>query len=377
VDESLRLGRIAGIPVGVNWSLLLVFWLITWGLAGNQLPDQLPGHSTGAYWATATMTAVLFYASLLAHELGHALVARSKGVTVEGITLWLFGGVAKLDREATSARDELRIALVGPAVSVAVAILHGLLAVGLDAAGAHELAVGAFAWLAAINVVLALFNLVPAAPLDGGRVLRAVLWRRWGDPIRSSVVASRAGRAFGYALIVLGLFEFAAGGGVGGLWLVFLGWFLLNAARAEEQHVLLRGALGHLRVRDVMTPDPVVGPDAVTVEAFLEEHVLRRRYSAFPLVDAGGRLTGLVTLGRLRRVPAERRATTPVGAVACPVAEALVVRPGEPLVDVLPRLSGSEDGRALVLDGDRLVGILSRSDVARAVELAALRRPAP
>ena len=377
MDDSIKLGRIAGISVGVNWSLLLVFWLITWALAGQRFPDEFPGHGRGAYWTAATSTAILFYASLLAHEMGHALVARSKGVRVEGITLWLFGGVAKLDREASTARDELRIAIIGPLVSLGAALVFGVLALGADAAGAPELVVGALAWLSVINVMLAVFNLVPAAPLDGGRVLRAILWRRWNDQTRATVAASRAGRVFGYTLIALGLLEFAAGAGVGGLWFVFLGWFILNAARAEEQHVLLRGALGDLRVRDVMSSSPVVAPDWLTVDAFLEEHVFRNHFSAFPVESFAGALTGLVTLARLKTVPAGDRRRVQVRDVACPLAEVPVVAPDALLLDLLPRLSRFADGRALVLDDGRLVGIVSRSDVARAVELAAFRDRRP
>lgn len=373
MEETVRLGRIAGIPIGVNWSLVVVFWLITWALAGARFPLEHPGYSTAAYWAAAAATAVLFYASLLAHELSHALVARSKGVQVHGITLWLFGGVAKLDREASSPEAELRIAAVGPLTSIAAGAVFGTVALMLNAIGASPLAVGAFLWLALINGILAVFNLVPAAPLDGGRILRALLWRRWDDGIRASVAASRSGRGFGFLLIAFGLLQFAAGAGLAGLWLVFLGWFLLNAARAEESHVLMRGALAGVAVRDVMTASPTVAPDYLTVEDFLEEHVLRNRFSAFPLESLSGGLTGLVTLQRLKSVAREDRPSARVRDVACPIDEVPTASPAEPLLDLLNRMSDCADGRALVMEGDRLVGIVSPSDVARALDVASLR----
>jgi Zn-dependent protease len=373
VEDSFRLGRIAGISVGVNWSLLVVFWLITWALAGARFPDQYPDEATAAYWVAAAATALLFYASLLAHEMAHALVARAKGVHVEGITLWLFGGVAKLDRDATTPEDELRITGVGPLVSLGAAAVFFAVSLALDAVGVPDLAVGAFRWLALINVILAVFNLIPAAPLDGGRILRALLWRRWDDRVRAAVVSSRAGRVFGYVLIGLGLLEFAAGAGLGGLWFVFLGWFLLNAARAEEQHVLLRGALDGVKVRDVMTPHPHVAPDWMPVDEFLEEHLWRHRFSAFPVRDLDGKLTGLVTLARLKTVRSDRRSEVTVREIACPLGEVASAAPDEPLLDLLPRLSECTDGRALVFSDGELVGIVSPTDVNRALTFASLR----
>lgn len=377
MEENVRLGRIAGIPVGINWSLLVIFWLITWGLADGRFPDQFPGHAAGSYWVAAVATALLFYGSLLAHELGHALVARRHGVAVDGITLWLFGGVARLTGEAASPRAEMRIAGVGPVVSLAVASAAGVTAVALDAVGAAELVVGSVAWLATINVILAVFNLAPAAPLDGGRILRAWLWQRHGDRVRASVASARSGRVFGYLLIGLGLVDFAVGAGIGGLWFVFLGWFLLDAARAEETHVLLRGALAGVRVRDVMTREPHPTPDWLTLDAFLEEHALRNRFSTFPAVDVDGRLTGLVTLTRIKAVPPERWRDTYVRDIARPLAELPTADPDEPMVELLGRLSGDPDGRALVVADGTLVGIISPTDVARAVEWTTLFGPHP
>jgi Zn-dependent protease len=381
VNESIRIGRIAGIPVGFNWSVLVIFWLIAWGLAAGRFPTEYPGHAAATYWIAGGATAVVFFASLLAHELGHAVVARRLGMKVEGITLWMFGGMARLVGDAATARVELRVAAIGPAISVGAAGLFAVVAFVFDAVGAPELLVGVPAWLARINLVLAAFNLVPAYPLDGGRVLRALLWGRHGDRLRATATAARAGRAFGYLLIGLGLVEFAAGSTVGGLWFVFIGWFLLSAARTEETGVQMRDALGGLVVRDVMSPDPVVAPASATVDELLEAYALRHRFSAFPLADAGGRLVGLITLARLKTVPPDQRRRTTVGALACPITEVPTAAPDDPLVDLLDRMTPCADGRALVLDGDRLVGIVSPTDLARILELAALRptaaAPAP
>ncbi|MCC6437153.1 MAG: site-2 protease family protein [Acidimicrobiales bacterium] len=373
MNEHINLGRIAGIHVGANWSVLVVLWLIAWSLAAEQLPVTYPGHSTSAYWAVGVVTAVVFLASLLAHELGHALVATHNGVGVERITLWLFGGVAMLRGEAADARTELRIAVVGPAVSISLAVGYAAVAGFLDASGAPTLMAAAAAWLAFINLVLAVFNLIPAAPLDGGRVLRALLWMRHGDRLRATQQASAAGRGFGYLLVGLGIVELTAGAGLSGLWLVFLGWFLLSAASAEASHALLRQSLAGVTVGQVMTPNPITAPDDIDVATLLEAYVLTHRASAFPLLDRHGTFCGLVTLARLKEVPAARRRTTAVLDIACPAADVPTVRPDEPLVDLLDRMAGGRDGRAVVLVDGRIVGIVTPTDISRIVELTALR----
>jgi Zn-dependent protease len=377
MQESVRLGRIAGICVGVNWGVLLVFWLICWSLAAAQLPQQVPGATTAAYWTAGVGTAVAFFASLLAHELGHAVVARRTGLPVEGITLWLLGGVAKLEGEAANPGAELRIAAVGPLISLVLAAAAAAVAAVASVAGLPRLLVASVAWLARINLLLAIFNLLPAAPLDGGRLLRGLLWWRTKDRLRSAVAAARMGRLLGALLVGFGFGELVVGAGIGGLWLVLLGWFLLSAARAEETTARLRQTLGAVRVDEVMTTDPVVGPSWQTVSAFLQDYALPYRCSAFPLQSVDGTLAGMVTLARLTTVPARQRPTTRVEAVMCPLAQVPTATPEELLVDLLPRLgSGCGGGWALVVEDGQLVGMVSPGDIARALELAAVASPA-
>ncbi|HZD17468.1 MAG TPA: site-2 protease family protein [Actinomycetota bacterium] len=373
IERDIRLGTIAGIEVGLNWSLLVVFWLITWSLASSVFPELYPGQGTTAYWITAVIAAVVFFGSLLAHELGHALLARRKGVTVDGITLWLFGGVARLRGETMDPSAELRITAIGPGISLVAAAAFGLVALGLNALGAPELVVGVPAWLGIINASLAVFNLLPAFPLDGGRVLRAWLWRRRDDRISATRTAAAVGRVFGYGLIGLGLLEFALVASIGGLWFVFLGWFLLGAARAEESQTLLRAALRDVRVHHIMSPDPVAVPATLSVRSFVEDHAMTQRFTSFPVDDEAGRTVGLVTLGRVKAVPPDRRDRTTVGDIACPLEEVATVSPDDPATTLLERLQECEDGRALVLEGGRVVGIVSPRDVHRALELAGLR----
>jgi Zn-dependent protease/CBS domain-containing protein len=373
VSESLRLGRIFGVRVGLNWSVLFVFMLITLGLATGSFPELYPGYSGVVYLVTGLAAGVVFLLSLLAHELAHALVARRNGVEVEGITLWLFGGVAKLEGEPRDPGAELKIAGVGPLVSLVAAGMFAAVAMLLTLLGAADLTVGIFVWLALINVILAAFNLAPAAPLDGGRILRAVLWQIWGDRRRAATAASRSGQAFGGLLIGIGLFLFVAGAGVSGIWLALIGWFMMSTAQAEEEQAAVSDLLAGVRVRDVMTPEPVTVPADVTVAELLDDYVFRNRHSTFPVIDTQGRFAGLVTLSRVKLVPPAERGTTRVSQIACPVTEVLVAHPDDPILELLPRLAGCSDGRAVVLEGDRIVGIVSPIDVARQYEVAGLR----
>ena len=240
VTPTLRLGRIFGIEVGFNWSLVFVFVLIAWSLASS-LPSQVPGRSDSAYWFAGLSAAVLFYACLLAHELAHSLVARSFGLRVSGITLWLFGGVSQLEDDPQHARSQALISIVGPLTSLAIAAIAYALAAVTSAGGSLHLTTAVLGWLAYINLVLGLFNLIPAFPLDGGRLLGSLLWWRSGDHRVGVHQAVLVGRFFAYAMIVLGFVELLAGSAFNGIWIAFMGWFLLSAASAEDRAVQVQG----------------------------------------------------------------------------------------------------------------------------------------
>lgn len=359
-------------PVGVNWSVLVIFLLIAWGLSANQFPRSYPDRPTWEYVLAGLSAAVVFFLGLLAHEVSHAVVAKRNGIEVEGITLWLFGGVAELRGEARDPGAELRIAGVGPLVSLIIGVFFGGIAVLLALAGVHGLWLGALAWLAGINILLAVFNALPAAPLDGGRLLRAAVWKATGDRTRASVVAARAGRILGVLLIGLGLWQFLRGAGFGGLWLALIGWFLIGAAGMEERQARTGSALRGVRVADVMTPQPQTASAEMTVADFVDHYLFAYRHSALPLTE-DGRPVGLVTLDRVRGVPADRRAATTLAEVACRADQLVLASPDEQLTDLLPRLSGCTDGRALVVTDQRLVGIVSPSDISRAVQRGSLR----
>ncbi|MFI7573931.1 site-2 protease family protein [Micromonospora sp. NPDC049497] len=369
---SFRLGRIAGVPVGVNWSVLVIFLLIAWALSANQFPRSYPDRPVIAYVLAGLAAAVVFFLGLLAHEVSHAIVAKRNGLEVGGITLWLFGGVAELKGEAPNPGAELRIAGVGPLVSLLIGVFFGGIAVALALTGYEGLLLGVLAWLAGINVLLAVFNVLPAAPLDGGRLLRAAVWKATGDRTKASVVAARAGRILGVVLIGLGFWQFIAGAGFGGLWLALIGWFLIGAAAMEERQARMGDALRNVRVTDVMTPQPQTASGEMTVADFVDNYLFAYRHSALPLTEEG-RPVGLVTLDRVRGVAADRRAGTTLAEVSCRSDELVLASPDEQLNDLLPRLSECADGRALVVSEGRLVGIVSPSDISRAVQRGSLR----
>ncbi len=372
MKATFALGRIGGVQVGAHWTVGVIVALATWALAAVVLPAQAPGQATPAYVAAGIVGAVGLMASILAHEASHVLVARRQGVPVRSITLWMLGGIAELGGHARSPRSELRIAVAGPLTSLAIAVGSYALAVTASVLAAPELIVTTLAWLAVVNFVVASFNLLPGAPLDGGRVLCAVLWRRSGDEQLARWRSAQAGMVLGQVFVVVGLVLFAASGSGDGLWLALLGWFVLSSAKAEQTAAEMTTAFGDLRVGDVMTVDVEVADGSVTVADFVQRSLGRTLVSTFPLVDPRGRPVGVVTLGQLRRVPREAWCTTMLQEVATPAAHMTVAHPADRLVDVLAGAT-SRDGRIVVVDdAGCLVGLVTPRDVTTAFERRSL-----
>jgi Zn-dependent protease/CBS domain-containing protein len=365
VHETFRLGHIAGIRVGVHWSVLIIFLIIAVGLAEGRLPDAHPGRSLWQYWLVGILTALVFFGSLLAHEVAHAVVARRNAMEADSITLWLLGGAARLKDEAPSPGAELRVAGVGPLVSLVLGVAFGALAAVLVALGLSGLTVEAVAWLAGINVLLAVFNALPAAPLDGGRLLRAFVWWRTGNRLQATSAATTAGRVLGWLLVLLGLYQVLLGG-LGGLWLALIGWFLIAAATAEGGHAQTKEALNRVSVRQAMTPDPVSAPASLPLKELLQGPAFRYRHSAFPVVSDDAALPiGLVTVHRARGIAARDGADAPVAEAMFPLDQVVTIGPDEPLGGLLLKLEASPTRRALVMEEGRLVGIVSSSDINR------------
>jgi len=372
VNPSFELGRIAGIRIGVNWSWLVVFALIVWSLAVGVFPSQNPGLSDGTYIAMALAAALVFFASLLLHELGHARQARREGMEIEGITLWLFGGVAQFKGAFPSAGAEFRVAIAGPVVSLGLGILFVLVAVFAGLPSAVE---GVVAWLGYINLTLLVFNLLPALPLDGGRVLRSALWYFRGDLAWATRVAADVGRGFGFLFIATGIALLIFQGSFSGAWLAFIGWFLLQAATAEARYIATRQALDGLRVRDLMVRDPAIVEADLSLGQFMDQVALSKRYTTYPVLEHG-RPVGLLAFRSVAAVPRDewdRRR----------VRDSMIPREGVPLldedeaaIDALAKVSASDVNRGLVVENGQLAGLLSITDLARALEVGRPSRPA-
>jgi Zn-dependent protease/predicted transcriptional regulator len=370
VTSSIQLGRIFGIRIGINWSWLVVVVLITWTLAAGIFPETNPGLSDATYVVIAIVAAALFFASLLLHELGHAVQARREGIEIEGITLWLFGGVAQFKGTFPSAGAEFRIAIAGPLVSLVLGILFALTAWVIPTPEESD---AVLAWLGYINLTLLAFNLLPALPLDGGRVLRSILWQVRGDFRWATRLAATVGRGFGYLFIAVGLFMFIFQGSFSGAWLAFIGWFLLQAATAEDRYALVSDTLGDLRVRDLMIRDPVTVDADATIGQFMDDVAWSRRYTSYPVVE-NGRVVGLLTFRCVSETPRSEWDRRSVRECMLDRARVPVLEEDETAVEALAELTEADVHRGVVLDGERLAGFLSITDLARALEVGMPRR---
>lgn len=356
--SAWRIGRVSGIEIAIDHSWLLIFFLVSISLSAY-LGGAVPGVPAGQRWAAALVSSALGFTSIVLHELGHSLVAQAFGLRVRSITLFLFGGVAQLESEPRKPAHELWIALAGPAVSIALgAGALALAGLAPDATLAHE----SLAWLGRMNLALGIFNLAPGFPLDGGRVLRAIVWAITGDFARATRTAARAGAAVAFVLIALGTFVVLSGQSlVSGLWFVLLGWFLLSAARSAAGSLELERVLGHARVADLL--EPVARARVSTRDSVADvvgAHVLRHGLRTLYATEPDGRLLGIVTLRELAAVPPERRESTPIEAVMVPVARTACLAPGETGLAALRRLAGARVNQLPVLDQGRLVGVLTR-----------------
>jgi len=360
--NGFRLGSVLGFEIRLDYSWFVIFFLILWSLSAGLFPASVPGLSAGAYLVMGTAATILFFASLVAHELSHSVVARSKGIPVEGITLFIFGGMARTRVEAERPGDELLIAGVGPLMSLALAVLFYVIALLATRMGWGTPTRAIAGYLSFINLLLAAFNLLPGFPLDGGRLFRALAWKYTGDLTKATRWASTGGRWLGYGLIGFGFVEAFAGRVLGGLWLVFIGWFLRGAAEMTFRQHLLTQVLGGVTAREVMTPDPETVPRDLTVQRLVDEHFLQRRFQAFPVME-GDRVSGLVTLDQVKRLPRDRWADMRVWQIMAPEEARIVVGPDEPMTGVVEKMRDSGTGRVLVVRGGTLLGIISGSDV--------------
>lgn len=359
MNTNLKLGTMWGIPVGLHISWFIIFGLLTWSLASGYFPREYPQFSGTSHLALAAVTSLLFAASVLAHELGHAFVAIRNRLPVRGITLFIFGGVAQIEREPESPGAEFRIAIAGPLVSLALGLFFGLLWL-VD----HNIPVLAAPsqYLMRINLILAFFNLIPGFPLDGGRVLRALLWWRTGSFQRATRAASMAGQLVAFGFIGVGLFAIFNGRFFDGMWLAFIGWFLQNAAASAQAHTNLQEVLRGVRVEQVMSTDCVPVSGLTPLSQLVEEQVLSGGKRCF-YVSEDGRPHGILTLQEITSVPHDRRRFMTSRQAMLPLARMTSVQPQAELLTAVQLMENARLVELPVMQDDRLVGLLSRDKV--------------
>jgi len=366
MNPSFKLGTVRGITIGVHWSWLVVFALLTYSLAVGVYPPMYPSWTTGAYWVVGAVASLFLFASVVAHELGHSFVALSKGMPVRSITLFIFGGVATITKEPERAGDEFQIAVAGPAVSLTVAIVSLALWFVLSAVSNYLGSI--FIYLTAANLLLVAFNLIPGYPLDGGRVFRSIAWRVTGSAERATRIAGTVGVGVGLLLILGGVVLVLRVDIISGIWLAAIGWFLESAARQSTQQFQLEQILAGVQVGTLMDPQPVAVPPDLRLADLVETYVLGRNLRSLPVVS-GDRLVGLVTLTDVQRVPRDRWEVRTAGNAMTPLDRLVTATPRSPLQPVLQAMAERDIHQAPVIEDGRLVGVLTRNQVIQYLQL--------
>jgi Zn-dependent protease/CBS domain-containing protein len=367
VESSFTIARIRGIPIGVHYTWAIAVVMITWSLAASYFPSSYQGWSSQTYWLVGAAAALLLFVSVLFHELCHSFVAQARGLAVKSITLFIFGGVSNIAQDSEDPQDEFLIAVVGPLSSLA---LSGVFWLALQAVPNDTSPLGALLfYLAIVNLMLAVFNILPGFPLDGGRVLRAILWGATGSMVRGTTIATGVGQVVAFLFIGYGIWQiFIQNDFLGGVWIGFIGWFLNSAAEATRRQVQVQEGFRGVKVASVMTPDPPVVSPALSVRELVDEYILRRGSRAIPVAQDGG-IVGLVTLSDVKHLPEPEWSSNSVGAIMTrpPLR---TIGPDAPVTRALERLVEDDVNQLLVVDKDgTLLGILTRGDVMRFLQM--------
>ncbi|MFH1560600.1 MAG: site-2 protease family protein [Chloroflexota bacterium] len=363
----VQLGRLFGISIGVHFSWIFIFLLIAWSLASSYLPDEYPGWSTNTYWGVGAAASALLFVSVLIHELSHSLVATSRGRKVRGITLFFLGGVSEIEEESANPSEEFWMSIAGPLTSfVLAAIFWGLFAA---TSGTNPQLHALASYLAFINLVLGVFNLLPAFPLDGGRVLRSLVWKATGSLEKANAIASTTGALAGFGFIALGVYFVFVASLTTGLWFVFIGWFIQSAASSFGRQQVTARALSGKTVRDAMEEDFPVVPPGITVQSLVDDYITKEFQRTY-VIALGSTFHGLVTLSDVKALPAEERLKNWVTAIMKKASQVITAQPEEPLEVALRRMISDDVRQLVVLDNGKPVGLLTRGDVLRVLEIA-------
>ncbi|MGJ5628300.1 site-2 protease family protein [Nostoc sp. CALU 1950] len=361
--QGFRLGSIFGFEIRIDLSWLLIVFLILWTLSAGLFPANYPGLSNATYFGMGLVATFFFFASLLAHELSHSLVARTKGIPVEGITLFIFGGVSRTRMDAEHPDDEFQIAIIGPFTSLVLAAFFGLIAYIGTNAGWSVVVTGVASYLGTINLILAIFNMLPGFPLDGGRVFRSLIWKYTGNQKKATKIASTSGKWLAYLLIALGFWELFGSALLSGLWLILIGWFLYNAAEAGYEELLIRTSLEGVKAQEIMTPHPETVNADLTLQDLVDKYFLSRRYQSFPVTEDSHPI-GIITLNQVKDIPREEWIYRTVRDAMIPTDTGVTARPEEQMSQVLEKMQESGVRRVLVTQNGSLKGIITANDVA-------------
>lgn len=372
MKAQIKLGRIFGVEIGLHYSWFIIALLITFSLAG-QFQENNPGWSDGLRWGVSIITAVLFFVAIVVHELSHAIVAKLRGLPVRSITLFALGGVAQIEKEAADAKTEFWMGIIGPITSfvIGVVCLAITVALGWTPPDFPQRPLPAMLmWLGVINIGLAIFNMIPGFPLDGGRVLRGIVWWITGNAVRATRIAARVGQVIAFVMILYGLLQFFRGAGFNGLWMAFIGWFLLSASRESYAQMVISEGLRGLRVGDVMSRDfPVVDAHS-NLQTFAEDH-LTRTGRRFFVVTLNGQPEGIITPNEISTVPRNRWPYTTVADVMRPLDATRTVNPNTPVTEALEVMARQDLNQLLVMNEKGLAGLISRSHILQLIQTRA------
>lgn len=363
---SIGIGKVFGVKIRLHYTWFIIFALITWTLAGFYLPDQYPGLTTTVYWILGAISALLLFASVLGHELAHSYVAIKRGIAVPSITLFLFGGVSETETEPPDPKTEASISVVGPLTSLAIAAVAATAWYATITLNLGAIIEAPLFYIAFINLLLGLFNLLPAFPLDGGRLLRAGLWQWKKDLIPATKLATRISTIFAYGIIGVGLFILLFGSLIGGIWLIFIGWFLKNGADQSLKQTIITQALTDIDVNEIMSKNVVTVPAEKTVTQAVEEYFDVNKHGGYP-VTQDDQIAGIITIEDIRKISKEERATKKVADIMTPRSKLVFLRPNESATDAFLKFSKNEVGRLPVIENEKVIGIITRSDLFRII----------
>jgi Zn-dependent protease len=365
--NSFQIGKLFGISIRIDYTWFVIFALIAWTLGSHYFPQLYPHWNQTIYWIMAILTAIIFFASIVAHELAHSLVSKARGVPVRSITLFIFGGVAEISDEPKKPSYEFWMAIAGPLTSIGIAAMFGVL---YFISGRSKTPFSAMSlWLSGINLTIAIFNLIPGFPLDGGRVLRSIVWGITGNLRSATRIASIVGRVVAYLFILWGIWRIFLNNDVfGGIWIAFIGWFLENAASSSYRQLALKETFQDVRVRDIMMSDCPSLSSNLTIRELVDTYILHSVHQCFPVVSEGNVL-GIITLQNIKEIPRDRWESLTVSEAMIPLHEMISVHPDEEVLSVMQKMAVARVSQFPVVENDRIIGMVSRDNLMNVINL--------